>query len=260
MRPTLIEIGNFKLPSFGILVLAGFMVGIWFAGRRAHRFGLTKTQIGDASLYMLLFGALGARIAYIVQNIAFFSANPKELFALQWKGMTSFGGLILGAVALVVFCKRRKIPVVSVLDCVAPSVLIAHAIGRVGCLLNGCCHGGACPPPLGVHVPDLPGTYHPAQIYDAGINLAWLGVVLSFEPRLNRPGQIFGLMLIGHGLSRIIAEIWRFGNTGESFLGLPFTSAQFAASLVVLIGVVFLVLGSKQSQRVEPSAQEVPSA
>jgi phosphatidylglycerol:prolipoprotein diacylglycerol transferase len=247
MRDVLFEVSNLKIPSFGVLVVLGVFCGMLLAQRRAEKFGLKRDQVIDLAMWMLLFGVLGARIAYILLHLNDFREKPHELFQLQFVGMTSFGSLVLGSVPLIRFCIKNRYSVVRLLDLFAPSLLLANAIGRIGCLLNGCCYGVACTLPWAVPVKNQHGLFHPTQIYDSILNLVWLGLFFLVQGRLDRPGRQIGFAFLGYGTSRIISEIWRNGESAKPFLGMPFTEAQLAASVLIAIGAGFYFRGSSAS-------------
>lgn len=239
MHPTLFQIGSFKIPSFGAMVMLGFILGLLVARHRAPRFGVTKEQITDVSLWVLIAGILGARLGFILQSIPHYAQNPQDLLQFQFQGMTSFGGLVGGFLALWVGAKRIQKPLIDVLDLASPGLLVGHALGRVGCLLNGCCYGGVCDLPWGIHVLGQVEPHHPAQIYDALMNLAGLALFwFVIDKRTLGRGQAVGFVFMAHGLSRFIYEFWRAGTTSTTIGSLPITEAHVAALVVFAIGLV----------------------
>lgn len=256
MHPTLFEIGSFKIPSFGLMVMLGFLAGLWIAARRARRFGIDPSAVTDISFWVLVAGILGARIGYILQEIPYYSKHPNEVLQWQFAGLTSFGGVIAAVIAIWVACRRKGISTLAFLDAAAPGFLAGHIFGRIGCLLNGCCYGGACDLPWGIHVADRAGLYHPAQVYDALMNFATLGALLLVERVPLRLGQAIGFALFGHGLSRFIYEFWRAGTTSTTIAGLPITEAQIAALITAAIGGVLWVRGARAVQR---NSSEAPA-
>jgi phosphatidylglycerol:prolipoprotein diacylglycerol transferase len=249
MHPVLFRIGSFEVPSFGVMMVLAFLAGMGLATARAARYGVTKQQVQDASFWALLAGIFGARIVFIVQELPYYLKHPDQLLTLQFRGLTSFGGLIFGALAVVWWCRKQRVPVLNMLDVAAPGFLIGHIIGRFGCLLNGCCFGGACPPdlPWGITVAGSTHLHHPAQVYDAGMNLMVLAGLLLIESRgALFVGQLTGLTLMLHGVTRFIYEFWRAGSleqvarneASSTYWGsLPITQAQAFALVLVVIGL-----------------------
>lgn len=250
MLPVLFKIGNFPVHSFGVVMIVAFLVAMFMARKRATRFGLDPNKLADMSFWTLIVGILGARIAFILQDLGHFLKNTKELFSWQFAGLTSFGGVIAALGFMVFWAKRSGWPVRLLLDVVAPAGLVMHAIGRIGCLLNGCCYGGQCSLPWGIHVDKIPVPMHPAQVYDALMNLAAVAFVLWVERRGQSRGQVFALSIALHGLARFIYEFWRAGTEEQVRAGLasstywgslPITQAQAMASVLVVVGLSLYV-------------------
>jgi phosphatidylglycerol---prolipoprotein diacylglyceryl transferase len=270
MHPILFKIGTFQLHSYGAVMVVAFIAAIWLANRRADRYGLEKAQISDMAFWALVSGVLGARIVFILQDLPYYLAHRNELFSLQFQGLTSFGGLIFGAAAVVIWSIKHKAPIWKFLDVSAPAFVLGHAIGRIGCLLNGCCFGGVCSPsfPLGIHVAGSTQLHHPAQAYDTLMNLVVVGILLLWEARGLQLGQLTGLALIFHGTTRVIYEFWRAGTQAQVDAGdasstywgnLPFTQAQAMAALIVMVGVVIFLVRAKKQQPINSAATPAPA-
>jgi len=251
MHKVLFNIGGFPVYSYGLMLIIAFFVGVAIARARAPRYGLKPEQIWDVSFWVLISGVLGARVVFILQELPYYLKNLDQLFSLRFDGLTSYGGLLGGLIAFLVWSWRAKVPTLKLLDCAAPAVFIGHAIGRVGCLLNGCCYGGQCDLPWGIPIQDehghlLPGLYHPAQIYDSFFNLVGFAVAMLIARRGLKTGQMTALFLILHGLARVIYEFWRINTTSATFLGMPFTEAQLVSALMALVGAALYVSFGKR--------------
>lgn len=238
MLPILFKIGNFPVHSFGVMMAIAFFSGLWLVKTRAKAYEFDPNEVSDVAFWTLLAGVLGARIVFILQELPSYLANPKELFSLQFQGLTSFGGLIFGAVVLIGWAIKKKLSVLSLLDLVAPAFVLGHAIGRIGCLLNGCCYGGVCDPtfPLGVHVDGSPLLHYPAQVYDSAMNLMALAFLLWLEKRNVPRGVELGSALILHGFARFIYEFARAGSSSTYWGSLPITQAHAMALVLIVIG------------------------
>lgn len=240
MRPVLFEIFGFPIYSYGVMILLAVLIAVWIANRRAEQFGISREFVSNAATWGLLFGVLGARVVFVLQELPYYLQHRDELFSLRFAGLTSFGGLLFGFLAIAVCAKRARVNLLDFMDLAAPAVLVAHAIGRVGCLLNGCCYGGRCDLPWAIYVQDSQGHFqlmHPAQVYDALMNLAGVPILLAFERRGRLPGRSAALFFVVHGTARFIYEFWRAGTTSTTIPGLPLTQAQVVALALVLLGV-----------------------
>lgn len=236
------------MQSFGLMLLLGLGVAILLLRARADRYGVTKEGAGDMATAALIAGVLGARLLFLLQEPKTFWQN---VFKWQFQGLTSFGGLIAGAIAVLLWARKRKIALPNVIDLAAPAFLAAHAVGRIGCLLNGCCFGHQCPPGTwyGVHVEGTKALHVPAQLFDSAMNVAAVGLLLWIERRNVAPLVLTGWGLVLHGLARFVYEFWRAGTDDEvarglassTYLGsLPVTEAQVTALAMSLLGAIVL--------------------
>ncbi|HMS56333.1 MAG TPA: prolipoprotein diacylglyceryl transferase [Fimbriimonadaceae bacterium] len=240
MRPVLFELNGLKVHSYGAMLVLGFLCAILIGRSRASKFGFDKNAIADAGLWALLPGILGARLFFVVQEWSYYKDHPGEIFT-KFEGLTSFGGLAFGLLGIVAFCRFSKKPLLPFLDLASGPFLVATAVGRLGCLLNGCCYGGSCTLPWGITVAGKTGLYHPAQMYDALLNVAAFGILILFEKRQRGVGASIGLALVLHGLARFIYEFWRAGTTSTYMGSLPITDAQAVAGLISLNGLVLMM-------------------
>ena len=241
MLPVLFKLGPFTLHSWGLLLLAAFVAAALRGVKRAPRYGISPEAIWDCALIGLLGGIVGGRLAFVLQQASYFSSHPGEILAIWTGGMTSFGGLIGGVGAGIWAAKRRGIRVADAADLTAVSLPIGYAIGRIGCFLNGCCHGSACSLPWAVDFhPDggpATGPVHPAQLYSAAAGLLIYAVLMLLEKRRSFPGQLLLLFMAFYGIYRFLVEFVREGATAE-VLAAGLTTGQIASLATVAAAAV----------------------
>jgi phosphatidylglycerol---prolipoprotein diacylglyceryl transferase len=241
MHPTIFQIGSFKLASFGAMMVLALLAGLLMARKRAPSHGVTPDQVADVSFWLILSGILGARLFFVAQEWKYYLANTSELFTIQFQGLTSFGGFIVGSSVAAFVCKRKGISPLTFLDVIAPAFLVGHAIGRIGCLLNGCCHGQ----PAKSAFPFLAYSFEnkqmnvPAQIYDAAMNVVAVVILLWLEKRYPKQGFAFGMMMVLHGLARFIYEFFRAGASSTTIGKLPLTEGHIMALAIMVVGAFF---------------------
>lgn len=263
MHPILFKIGSFEVRSYGVLLVIGVLIATWMATKRAARYDIDPKRLWDVVVWIVIVGVLMARVTYIAQEWGYYSQHREELLSIKFDGLTSFGGVIGGLLVALVWCKRTKTPPLALLDTLAVPFLIGNAIGRVGCLLNGCCFGHPTTLPWAVSVEGTVGLHHPAQIYESFFGIASALILIGIERRwrLHR-GQSIALMFVLFGLSRFAYEFWRAGTAEQvregfassTYLGsLPITQAQVAALAIAAFGVVGAIVFGRRQPRVEAS-------
>ena len=144
--------------GYGVMMLVAIVTGVGLASYRARRMGIDPEVMFSLALWMCVAGVIGARAFYVVQKWDQFYSDDTgimlgKILSFTEGGLVVFGSAIGALLALVLFCRLRNLPPLAIADLVAPSMMIGLAIGRVGCLLNGCCYGGYCELPLALQFP-----------------------------------------------------------------------------------------------------------
>jgi prolipoprotein diacylglyceryltransferase len=170
MRQVLFEIPgiHLKIFGFGVMLCLAFLTAIAVAAWRARRERLDPEWIYDLALWVLLGALVGARGFYVWQYWGTRIQSFGEVFKIWEGGIVFYGGVLGGAAAVILWAWRRRIPVLPMLDAIAPSVALGLAIGRIGCFLNGCCYGDTCELPWAVRFPSGSAPWY-QQIRDGSI-------------------------------------------------------------------------------------------
>jgi len=236
MYPTVFRIGQFDITSFGVLVAAGALAGLWILGRELNRSGLPASA-ADAGLWGVIGGLAGAKLLWSVEHMG---EEPFTGLLFSRGGLSWFGGLIGGVGVGLAVLRRQRVPIVPMLAAAAPALAVGHAIGRVGCFLVGDDYGRPSDLPWAVAFPqglppvDVP--VHPTQLYEA---LA-LGVVAWLLFRWRRAGVsdavVLGRYFVLVGSIRFAIEFIR---VNTRIVG-PLTLAHLISLALALVGVAIL--------------------
>ncbi len=249
MHPVLFEIRGWPVYSYGVLLAAAYLAGLQMAVVRARRAGLDGAKVMDFGIYLIIAALIGAKLMLVVVDFNTFKQNPRELLSLARAGGVFYGGLIAAVGVGLWLVKRYKLPVWTTGDLMAPGIALGHVIGRVGCLMAGCCYGRPTTVPWAVTFtnPDAAtnvGTplgipLHPTQLYDAGAELIILAALLATERRGRTfPGRTFWLYLLLYAISRFIIEFFRGDDRGMVFNVL--STSQVVAAAIVPISLFML--------------------
>ncbi len=241
MHPVLFHLGPLAIHTYGVLVAAGFLLGITVAARRAKSEGIEPERINDLGVLLIVAGMLGGKLFHIIffwnEFIAGWRASG---IASLREGFVFYGGFICASLATVVYARRKKLPLAKLADAFAPAIALGHAFGRLGCFFEGCCYGKACSLPWAVRFPaehpmdSLP--VHPTQLYEAAGNLVIFAALVAFRKRFD--GQVWWLYVLSYGALRFVVEFFR-GDYDVHYLGV-FTLGHVIAAGLIVVALVAL--------------------
>lgn len=233
-----------------------------------------QDRVGEITIIALIFGLIGAKLFNIFENWSDFLQNPSA-YIFSAEGLTFYGGLICAALAIWWYAKKHKIGFWHLNDAAAPALMLAYAVGRIGCQVSGDGDWGkvntAAKPfswlpdwmwsytypnnvaTVGNRIPgcegkfcfELPQPVYPTPFYETIMGLILFAILWSLRKKLRIPGTLFALYLILNGIERFLIETIRVNN--PIYLGaIKTTQAQIIATLLFLSGIVlWLVLRSR---------------
>lgn len=155
INPVFLQVGKLSIRWYGICTALGLLTGYFLQLYRAKRYSFSKDMVADLTFFCMLAGVVGARLAYVLRfwQQEFAGENLLRIFMVWEGGLVFQGGFIAAAIAGMTLVKIRKWDLANTADLMAPALPVAHAIGRIGCLINGCCFGCLYEGPLAVHYP-----------------------------------------------------------------------------------------------------------
>lgn len=234
MDPVCLYIGNRPIYWYGVMISAAFLAGIvhWrFLGKREGR---DASFVTDLATWLILAGISGARAGYILANFREFIASPWDIVRLDRGGLVFYGGFAGASAALIIFARCKRERLWHLADFTVTALPLGHAIGRIGCFLNGCCYGTPADLPFAVQTHGA--HRHPVQLYSAILNFAIYFTLLRTYPRQTRDGRVFAFYLMLYPAGRFIMEFLR-GDARLRILG--FTATQYTC-IVLLAGGIAL--------------------
>ena len=250
--PILFQIGPFAIRWYALAYIVGILGG-WLYARAIIRNTslwngpppLTVADYDDFVLWVTLGIILGGRIGYVLfYNPAYFAAHPAYIVKL-WQGGMSFHGGFLGCVlAVILFARRRGIPILSLGDITCAVGPIGLFLGRIANFINGELWGRPADVPWAMIFPGGgPVPRHPSQIYEAMLEGFVLFMVLATMMRagaLKRPGLIAGAFALGYGIARSFSELFREPDPQLGFLWGGLTMGMILSLPLMFAGIAFI--------------------
>jgi phosphatidylglycerol:prolipoprotein diacylglycerol transferase len=239
MFPTLVKIGPIGLHSYGLMLAAAFMLGIWLMQRGAARMGVAREHIADLGLWILAAAVVGSRLFYVATHWAEFSARPLSLLAVWDGGLTFYGGVLAALPVSWLYVRSKKLPYWELSDLAAPAFALGVGLGRIGCFLSGCCFGLPSNLPWAVRFP--PHSFagqvygcplHPTQLYESAFGFACFGLLWVLSKKKHFPGFLMCLFLGLYGAWRLLVDLWRHYETTQVW-ALGLTNNQWVSIIMV---------------------------
>lgn len=251
MDPIAIRLGPLEIRWYAISILLGLVLGVYLATKEAPRKKILQDDILDFILLAFPLSIIGARVYYVAFSWSEYKNNLLSVFAIWNGGIAIYGGLITGAIVLYFFTRHRFIHTLDFLDVVAPSVMIAQAIGRWGNFFNQEAYGKAVDSLnyLPAFIRDqmyIDGAYRqPTFLFESLWNLLGFGLicVLRRRPNLLKQGEITAFYLIWYGFGRLLIE----GLRTDSLMLLGIRISQWLSGILILIGISMVVVRRRKT-------------
>lgn len=271
------NIGPLTIRFYAILIILGAIAGAWLAARQAKKHGEDSEIVLDLLPWLLIGGIIGARLWHVftpsASNIAQgvttenYLKNPIEILKM-WKGGLGIpGGVIGGALALIIYTKARKLSFWQWADFIAPGLLIGQAIGRWGNFVNQEVYGRPSNLPWAITIDpqyrirgfEFVEKYHPLFLYESLLNLLGAGVLLwvdrKFKDKLFK-GDIFFGYLIWYSTVRFALEFLRLDPSPVNGINVNQTSMLVVGVLAVIVLVLRHTIWSGKLKEKELADQE----
>ena len=248
--PVLVQIGPFAIRWYALAYLAGLLLGWWYARTLASRPPrlVPVEAIDDFLMWATLGVVLGGRLGYVLfYKPGYYLDYPLQALQLWHGGMSFHGGLLGVVVAGVTFCARRRLRILAFADLIFCAAPIGLCLGRIANFINGELAGRPTDVPWAMVFPGWgPLPRHPSQLYQAALEGALLFVILFLLWRIpavrTRPGVLTGAFLVGYGIFRSFAELFREPDAHLGFIVGHVTMGQILSAPLVLIGLGFIIV------------------
>ncbi|MGJ9457601.1 prolipoprotein diacylglyceryl transferase [Oceanobacillus sp. CF4.6] len=246
-----LELGPLTIYWYGLIIAFGALIGVYLATKEADRLGLKKDLLIDFIVFAVPIAIICARIYYVVFEWERYADGPWwSIFAI-WEGGIAIHGAVLGGVlTAIVFSKVRDVPFWQLADIVAPSLILAQAIGRWGNFMNQEAHGGPIAQStyesFHQYLPDfimnqmiIDGVmYHPTFLYESVWNILVFTLLLLIRKYNPLRGEIFLSYAIFYSIGRFFIEGLR---TDSLYVFGEIRTAQLISILMIVVSIIFII-------------------
>ncbi|WP_375164555.1 prolipoprotein diacylglyceryl transferase [Domibacillus sp.] len=216
LNPIALELGNFQVHWYGIIIGIGIALGFYLASKEANRLGLPEDTFSDLLIWAIPIALISARAYYVLFEWSYYSQHPEAIIQIWNGGIAIHGALIGSVITAIVFTRKRRLSFWKLADIAAPSIILGQAIGRWGNFMNQEAHGGEVTRSFleNLHLPEFivnqmyigGAYYHPTFLYESVWNI--LGFVLLLVLRKVNPkrGELFLSYVIWYSVGRFFIE------------------------------------------------------
>jgi phosphatidylglycerol:prolipoprotein diacylglycerol transferase len=246
INPIAFSIGPFDVRWYGIMVVLAVIAVIAISVLEARRIGLPDEHIYSVALWAIIGGILLARLFHVIDKWDYYMAHPSQIIGFE--GLAIYGAVVGAMAAVLIYCWVKKISFWLMGDIIAPGAIVGQAIGRVGCLLNGCCYGLPTSLPFGIIYTNpsslcpVGESVQPTQVYHLLWNLIGFGILWSLRKRLEPKGSLFLLYLVIYAAGDLSIRFVRVGEPFRAGLFFNLQEAQLIGILVLLVTVPWLAI------------------
>jgi prolipoprotein diacylglyceryl transferase len=258
------ELGPVRVHFYALFILAGIALAIWIGSRRFRQRGGEPGMILDITLWAVPFGIVGGRIFHVLTHWDFYfhpGADISKVFAIWEGGLAIFGALVLGSLGAYIGARTAGIKFLAFADAIAPGVLVAQAIGRIGNYFNNELFGLPTTLPWGLEISTSNDAYpqglpagvlfHPTFLYELIWNLIGFAALIWLDRKLKlRWGQMFAAYLITYSIGRAFIESIRI-DPSEYYFGLR--TNVWSAIFGIAVGIALFVWSRRRNPGPETS-------
>ncbi|WP_435592451.1 prolipoprotein diacylglyceryl transferase [Nocardia sp. bgisy118] len=274
------QLGPIPLRAYALCIILGIVVAIWWGERRWQERGGQAGTVLDVAMFAVPFGLIGGRLYHVATDWKKYfgaGANPIEALYIWQGGLGIWGAVFLGGIGAWIGCRVYKVPLPAFGDAIAPPILLAQAIGRLGNYFNQELYGRETTVPWGLEIyprfdsngdPDpmngisngvVEKIVHPTFLYELVWNLVVVVLLVQIDRRWRiGHGRLFALYVAGYSFGRFFVELMR-DDEATKIAGIRINS--FTSALVFLAAIAYFVFATKgreTAEQLQPGAMKRP--
>ncbi|MCX6112910.1 MAG: prolipoprotein diacylglyceryl transferase [Proteobacteria bacterium] len=258
--------------AYGFFAGVAIVASIYVATKLGIQSGLKEKYLTRLCIVGVVFGLIGGRLLYEIQNYEYFLKHPIDILLISQGGLTIYGAIILAMISWIIFIRIYKMPMLKTLDVLFVSVPLGLGIGRMGCFCAGCCYGkavldstgnvittAALAPWYAMKFPSDVGSIgptdhyvYPAQLIEVIYNLLIFAGLMIFRKKFQKhDGQATWLFLVLYGVCRSIAEIYRGDDIDRGFFISGYLSTSQAISIPIVLFALYMLIFYKSPSKIK---------
>ncbi|WP_280475863.1 prolipoprotein diacylglyceryl transferase [Nocardia farcinica] len=274
------HIGPIPLRAYALCIILGIVVAIWWGERRWQQRGGREGTVLDVAMFAVPFGLIGGRAYHVATDWRKYfgeGGNPVEALYIWQGGLGIWGAVFLGGIGAWIACRIYRIPLPAFGDAIAPPILLAQAIGRLGNWFNQELYGRETTLPWGLEIyprfdaagdPDpmngisngvVEKIVHPTFLYELLWNVLVVIALVQLDKRFRiGHGRLFALYVAGYSFGRFFVELMR---DDEATLVAGIRINNFTSALVFLAAIAYFVFATKgreAPERLQPGGTTRP--
>lgn len=248
MNPILLTIGNFEIKWYSILILLGMIISYFGVMLETKKFKIDKNFVINIIFWTVIFGIIGARLYYVIFNWDYYGSNLSEIYKTWNGGLAIHGGIILGGLTVILYCRKYKFNAGKILDMFAPFLLLSQALGRWGNFFNSEAYGSITTytrlkelyvPEFVIKGMHINGNYYLPMFYFESLWCLLGFIILLFIRRIKtiKNGQIVCLYIMWYSVGRFFIEMYRTDSllVGNTRVAQVVSIILFAGAYIVLL-------------------------
>lgn len=239
------KIGSVEIAWYALLITFGMICAVAYTVFRAKKIGITPSDIMDIALFTIPAGIIGARLYYVLTKLDEFNSIG-EVFNIRGGGLAIYGGIIGGAIAVLIGTRIKKISFLAIADCCTPGIILAQAIGRWGNFMNGEAFGYETDVFIRMGLQNsLTGGalqfVHPTFLYESLWNILGFILINLFFARRQYDGQVLFMVFGWYGFGRMFIEGLRTDSLYTTIFSWTFRTSQVLAAVIFAACAALLI-------------------
>ena len=233
------EVFGVAIYKYAICIVLGIFIALFLCKINKEKFDVDYDFILENIVLGVFVGIIGARLYYIIFNFDYYSNNFSEVLNFRNGGVAIYGGLLFGAIAIIINCKIHKKDVLNLFDCIIPYVAIAQCVGRIGNFFNIEAYGYETTSILrmGIFVANEYMEVHPTFLYESTATFI-ISIILMLKQRKRKyKGQILLTYGILYGMIRFIIE----GMRSDSLMFFNLRISQILSAIILMVSTIAMI-------------------